>query len=108
MNNKKICQFLLSQLKNIIDVLLCFSGLTLSPGAWCADNNDQNPYLQIDLLTPHTITKLREAMPILFKNIVCSQTVGTGPDGVRLRETDTICISTSQLLETFRQLTETN
>ena len=30
------------------------------PAGWCSDNHDRdpNPYLQIDLLTPHTITKL--------------------------------------------------
>ncbi|KAL9950767.1 hypothetical protein ACROYT_G043325 [Oculina patagonica] len=27
-------------------------------GGWCPDKNDKNPYLQVDLLTPHTITKL--------------------------------------------------
>jgi len=25
---------------------------------WCARRDDRNPYLQIDLLMPHTITKL--------------------------------------------------
>ena len=35
-------------------ILLCF----LSFGGWCADDKDENPYLQIDLLTLHTVTKV--------------------------------------------------
>lgn len=32
--------------------------LNKGSGGWCPDDSDQHPYLQIDLLTPHTITKI--------------------------------------------------
>lgn len=40
-------------------LLIC--GITRSYSSltgWCARRNDRNPYLQIDLLMPHTITKV--------------------------------------------------